>query len=172
MKILTDWGFTREGWRSGQRGEYLVLLQGVLMAGFLVLPSYPLPGVNIAASPKLLYLTWTLAGLLGLFATFLAIKGFLDLGRNLTPLPYPREDGELVQSGAYAIVRHPLYSGLILAAFAWSLFQFSLSHAIATAILFIFFEIKSSREEVWLVDKYPHYAEYQQQVKKLIPWIY
>jgi hypothetical protein len=40
MKFLSDWGFTREGWRSGERGEYLVLLQGVLLIGFVLLPVY------------------------------------------------------------------------------------------------------------------------------------
>ena len=31
MKLLLDWGLTRAGWRSGERGEYLVLLQGSLL---------------------------------------------------------------------------------------------------------------------------------------------
>jgi hypothetical protein len=36
MKLLSDWGFTPEGWRSGARGEYLVLLQGALLIGFVL----------------------------------------------------------------------------------------------------------------------------------------
>ncbi|MEG4571110.1 isoprenylcysteine carboxylmethyltransferase family protein [Microcoleus sp. N3A4] len=171
MKILTDWGFTREGWRNNSRGEYLVLLQGALLAGFAILPVYQLPGFKIE-STQLLYFTWILASILGLAALILIVKGLIDLGKNLTPLPYPREDGELIQTGIYGIVRHPLYSGLILAAFGWTIFQISLSHLIATAILIIFFDIKSNREETWLTQKYPAYSEYSQRVKKLIPGIY
>ncbi len=171
MKILTVWGFTREGWRKNSRGEYLVLLQGGLLAAFTILPVAKPPGVKIE-STQLIYLTWILASILGWGALILIVKGLIDLGKNLTPLPYPREDGLLVKTGIYGIVRHPLYSGLILAALAWTIFQISLSHLAATAILLIFFEIKSSREENWLLQKYPDYSEYRRRVKKLIPGIY
>jgi protein-S-isoprenylcysteine O-methyltransferase Ste14 len=170
-QLLTDWGFTREGWRNNSRGEYLVLLQGALLTGFAILPVYQLPGFKIQ-STQLIYLTWILASILGLGALIFIIKGLIDLGKNLTPLPYPREDGELVQTGIYGIVRHPLYSGLILAAFGWTIWQMSLSHLIATAVLLIFFDIKANREETWLTQKYPDYLEYRQRVKKIIPGIY
>jgi protein-S-isoprenylcysteine O-methyltransferase Ste14 len=171
MKLLSDWGFTRKGWRSGERGEYLVLLQGALLIGFVLLPVYR-PIEWTMDSPALLYLRWGVAAALGVGASALIFKGLLDLGRNLTPLPYPREDGELVRSGVYAIVRHPLYSGLIFAAFNWAIFQLSLSHLIATAILFIFLDAKARREEAWLSEKYPEYLEYKQRVKKLLPGLY
>jgi protein-S-isoprenylcysteine O-methyltransferase Ste14 len=171
MKILSNWGFTRKGWRSNERGEYLVLLQGALLIGFVLLPVYR-PARWTIDSPGLLYLRWGIATALGLWACVLIIKGLLDLGSNLTPLPYPRDDGQLVQSGVYGIVRHPLYSGLIFAAFGWVVFQLSVSHLIATAILFIFFDVKARREEAWLSEKYPEYSEYRQRIKKLIPGLY
>jgi protein-S-isoprenylcysteine O-methyltransferase Ste14 len=171
MKLLSDWGFTRKGWRSGERGEYLVLLQGALLIGFILLPVYR-PTVGNIDSPSLLYLRWGMAAALGLMAFVLIVKGLVDLGDNLTSLPFPRDDGQLVQSGVYAFVRHPLYSGLIFAAFSWVVFQFSLSHLAASAILFAFFDIKARREEAWLTQKYPEYSGYQQQVKKLIPGVY
>ncbi|MEG4024070.1 isoprenylcysteine carboxylmethyltransferase family protein [Microcoleus sp. S13C4] len=171
MKILTDWGFTRESWRNNSRGEYLVLLQGALLTGFAILPVYQLPGLKIQ-STQLLYITWFMASMLGLSGLIFIIKGLIDLGKNLTPLPYPIENGELVQTGIYGIVRHPLYSGLIFAALGWTIFQMSISHLIASAILIIFFEIKASREETWLTEKYPHYSQYSQRVKKLLPGIY
>ncbi|MEG4984526.1 isoprenylcysteine carboxylmethyltransferase family protein [Microcoleus sp. BR0-C5] len=171
MKILTDWGFTREGWRNNSRGEYLVLLQGGLLTAFTLLPVYQLPGLKIQ-STQLLYIIWFMASILGLTGLIFIIKALIDLGKNLTPLPYPREDGELVQTGIYGIVRHPLYSGLILAALGWTLFQMSISHLIVSALLIILFEIKANREETWLTKKYPDYSEYRQKVKKLIPGIY
>jgi protein-S-isoprenylcysteine O-methyltransferase Ste14 len=171
MKLLSDWGFTPEGWRSGERGEYLVLLQGALLIGFMLLPVYR-PAAWAIDSSALLYVGSCIAAVLGLGASVLIVKGLLDLGRNLTPLPYPRDDGQLVQSGAYGIVRHPLYSGLILAALSWVVFQLSLSHLIAAAILFAFFDAKARREEAWLTEKYPEYSDYQQRVKKLIPGVY
>jgi protein-S-isoprenylcysteine O-methyltransferase Ste14 len=170
MKLLSDWGFTRKGWQSNERGEYLVLLQGVLLIGFILLPVYRPVELNL--SPPLLYLRWGVAASLGLVASGFVIKGLLDLGRNLTPLPYPKDDGQLVKTGIYSFVRHPLYSGLIFAAISWVVFQLSLSHLIATAVLFAFFNTKASREEAWLTEKYPEYLEYKQRVKRLIPGVY
>ena len=57
-------------------------------------------------------------------ALVLLVKGLSDLGHSLTPLPYPRDDGQLVQTGVYSLVRHSLYSGLILGTFALSLWRF------------------------------------------------
>ncbi|HSF74208.1 MAG TPA: isoprenylcysteine carboxylmethyltransferase family protein, partial [Microcoleus sp.] len=147
------------------------LLQGALLIGFVILPVYQLPGLKIQ-STQLLAITWILASILVLSALIFILKGLIDLGKNLTPLPYPIENGELVQTGIYGIVRHPLYSGLILAALGWTLFKMSISHLIATAILLIFFDIKARREETWLLEKYPDYSDYRQRVKKLIPGIY
>ena len=38
--------------------------------------------------------------------------------------------------------------------------------------LAVFFDIKSRREEVWLAEHFPDYADYQRRVRKLIPFIY
>lgn len=171
MKLLRDWGFTREGWRSGERGEYWVLLQGVLLMGFVLLPVYR-PIAWKINSQALLYVCWGLSAVLALGASLFIVKGLMDLGSNLTPLPYPRDEGQLVRSGVYGVVRHPLYSGLIFAALSWTVFQLSLSHLVAAAVLFVFLDAKARKEEVWLTQKYSEYSDYQQQVKKLIPGLY
>ncbi len=169
MKLLKEWGFSREGLWNNQRGEYWVFVQGLLLIGFVLLPVARFVEIK---SAEVLYFSWGIGGAIALFSSILIFKGLLDLGRNLTPLPYPRNDGQLVQSGVYSIVRHPLYSGLVLAALSWTIFQVSLSHLIGTVVLFAFFNAKASREEVWLSEKYPDYLEYRQRVKKLIPWVY
>lgn len=169
IKQLSDWGFSAASWK-GQRGEYWVLLQAILLLGYILLPVYHPAG--FAVQPPLLYGVWAVAGLLFCAAVILLVKGLIDLGHNLTPLPYPREAGELVQSGVYSIVRHPLYSGVTLAAAAYAIGQLSISHFVATLVLFVFFNLKANREENWLCERYPEYGNYRQQVKKLIPWIF
>lgn len=169
MKLITDWGFSAESWK-GQRGEYWVLMQGFLLLGYVLLPIYH-PAWLIIETPWL-YGVWLLAGILSAIATVFLVKGLIDLGRNLTPLPYPKADGELIQSGIYRIIRHPLYSGIILAAKAYAIAQLSLSHLLATFVLFLFFNFKADREENWLSEKFATYTEYRQQVKKLIPWVF
>ncbi|MBW4693578.1 MAG: isoprenylcysteine carboxylmethyltransferase family protein [Lyngbya sp. HA4199-MV5] len=169
MNFLTDWGFSTHSWK-GERGEYWVLAQVAIVLGFVALPAYRPPSLNLSA--PVLYGLWFVAAALGLLALVLLAKGLVDLGHSLTPLPYPREDGQLVRSGVYGFVRHPLYGGLIVAAFSWALYKVSLSHLIGTILVFVFFNAKASREERWLLQKYPDYADYQQQVKRLIPWLY
>jgi protein-S-isoprenylcysteine O-methyltransferase Ste14 len=169
MKPLSDWGFSSESWK-GERGEYWVLVQAVLMIGYILLPVYRPDWLVV--QPPLLYSVWAVAALLFLFAITFVIQGLIDLGRNLTPLPYPREDGQLVQTGIYSIVRHPLYSGIILAAKAYAIGQLSLSHLAAILVLFTFFNFKAAREEEWLSQKYTEYPAYRQKVKKLVPWVF
>lgn len=171
MKLLTEWGFTSEGWRNNQRGEYWVLAQALLILSFVVLPVYRPAGLSVNYS-EWLYCTWGVAAILGITALVLFFGGLLDLGGQLTPLPYPKEDGQLIQSGIYNVVRHPVYTGVILAALSWAVLQWSLSHLIAAVVLFVFFNAKAGREEAWLMEKYPNYSDYRQRVKKLIPGLY
>jgi protein-S-isoprenylcysteine O-methyltransferase Ste14 len=155
---------------KGERGEYWVLAQMVLLIGFAWMPVYR--PEHWVEAVWLRDVSWAIAAMLGVTALVLLFKGLLDLGTNLTPLPLPKEQGELIQSGVYGLIRHPLYGGLTLAAFSWALIQLSLSHLLAAVVLLLFFNAKASQEEIWLSQKYPEYADYQQRVKKLIPWLY
>ncbi len=174
MRQLTSWGFSAESWKGG-RGEYWVVAQAGLMLGFLLLPaSRPLFVTQmISQLPSwVVYGIWTTAAALLLGAAILLIKGLVDLGQSLTPLPHPRADGQLVQTGSYGWVRHPLYSGIILAALGIAIGRLSLSHLVGALTLLLFFDLKARREELWLSEKYPDYGDYRQRVKKLIPWLY
>jgi len=69
-------------------------------------------------------------------------------------------------------VRHPIYSGIIIGAFGWSLLRGSIIALVLSVALLVFFHLKSRREERWLVERYPEYADYQKRVKKIIPFIW
>jgi protein-S-isoprenylcysteine O-methyltransferase Ste14 len=100
------------------------------------------------------------------------VTAFKHLGRNLTAYPKPIDDGELTERGAYSIVRHPIYSGVILCVAAWALVTCTISGAFAALIAFVFFDRKAAFEERFLINKYTGYAAYRQHVKKLIPFVY
>ena len=148
----------------GKRGEAWFLLQLVLFA--LILFS---PRIEAYTFPVWL----RLAGLLVLAGGgVLGTAGGLALGRNLSPFPKPVEDGYLVTTGIYRAVRHPIYAGLVLGTLGWGLLMNSLLGVILALVLFLFFDVKSRREERWLLQTYPDYAQYRRRVRKLIPWIY
>lgn len=99
-------------------------------------------------------------------------RGLLDLGRNLTPVPHPRHDAVLVETGVYARVRHPIYGGLIAATVGWALMAASLLTLLLAALLAVFFELKSRREEAWLKAHYAGYATYTTRTRRFIPGLY
>jgi protein-S-isoprenylcysteine O-methyltransferase Ste14 len=170
MKLLSDWGITTNWWR-GNRGEYWVIAQGVLLLIFMLIPAN-IPGFIDLYASVLQYLCWTLTAIFSILTIVFLGRSLFDLGQNLTPLPHPRDDGQLVKTGIYGLVRHPLYSGVIYLALAYASWQMSWVHLLGSIVLFVFFDAKSRIEEVWLTEKFPDYSKYATCVKKLIPWIY
>ena len=151
----------------GPRGEGYVAIQVVLfvaiaLAGLLG-PAWSGP-VRVA--------TDTLGGVLIVGGGILALRGVLDLGDSLTVVPRPRDRSTLVQRGAYALVRHPIYGGLVLAAVGWGLATASPLAIAAGLVLGVFFDLKSRREEGWLEERYADYPAYRSRTRRLIPWLY
>jgi protein-S-isoprenylcysteine O-methyltransferase Ste14 len=95
-----------------------------------------------------------------------------DLRANLTPLPHPRDGATLIHGGVYALVRHPIYGGLIIAAAGWGLLIASFAALVLAALLFAFFDVKSRREEAWLEDRFADYPAYRHRTHRLIPFLY
>jgi protein-S-isoprenylcysteine O-methyltransferase Ste14 len=102
----------------------------------------------------------------------LAAWGLSGLRGALTPFPRPREGAELVVGGAYALVRHPVYGGLIVGSAGWGLLAASFASLAGAAVLFAFFDLKSRREEAWLEETVDGYAEFRRGRRRLIPFVY
>jgi protein-S-isoprenylcysteine O-methyltransferase Ste14 len=102
----------------------------------------------------------------------LMLTGLVSLGRRLTPFPRPLPTSQLCTTGAYALVRHPLYSGILFMAFGWSLYSLSVAGVAFDVLLCVFFDRKAACEEIWLSQQFSGYVGYRSRVKKLIPWIY
>lgn len=149
----------------GQRGGLWVLLQGVLFILFIVAPW---AGGEWARPPLVGVLGWA-ACIVG--AVLLAWSA-AQLGSSLTPFPRPLPTGRLVTDGPYRLVRHPIYSGIVLLCLGVSLVTGNLLRLGMTLVLFIFFDLKSRQEEQWLEERYPEYQSYKARVKKLIPGVY
>jgi protein-S-isoprenylcysteine O-methyltransferase Ste14 len=100
-------------------------------------------------------------GLLAGAGIGLAVWGMKSLGPSLTPGTEPLPGAPLVTTGAYAHVRHPIYSGVVLMlagyTLAWSNWTLAL---IVGVVARQFFEAKARAEERWLVERYPGYARY------------
>jgi protein-S-isoprenylcysteine O-methyltransferase Ste14 len=153
-----------------QNGAAYVLVQAILLGILFLGPTDWWGTLTFSQSvSETLHLIAVALFPLGLLIAFLAA---IQLKRNLTPLPMPVERGELIQTGLYAYVRHPIYFGVILAALAWFLHTQAVLTLVELVALIIFFEIKSKKEEYWMGQVYPEYAGYQKRTAKLIPGVY
>ncbi|MDR7522845.1 MAG: isoprenylcysteine carboxylmethyltransferase family protein [Armatimonadota bacterium] len=157
---------TMPPWWTGTRGEWWVVGQGVLMAALVVVPAawtWDGPWRPL----------WRGAGgvliLLGLGLAALAVR---ELGPNLSALPRPRGRAVLVQTGLYAHTRHPIYGGLILAAVGWALVKESGLHLLLAGGFAGYLYAKAVREEGFLQDRFPEYADYRARTRRLIPWVF
>lgn len=116
--------------------------------------------------------SWALGGGLLALGAWAGVRGERDLGRHRTPFPRPKDDGQLVTTGIYARMRHPLYLAVMALGFTWALL-WSSTPALVLAILQVpFFDAKARREERWLRERFSSYEDYQQQVARFIPGLY
>jgi protein-S-isoprenylcysteine O-methyltransferase Ste14 len=157
-------------WLRGERGEWFVVVQFLLFALVAFGPESA-PGLPLW-SGQMMRIGRPLGLLLGIFGALLIAAGLFNLGSNLTPYPRPKEDAFMVDRGAYAVVRHPIYSGLIIGALGWAMLKGSTLVLLYTVLLFLFFDVKSRKEEEWLAERYSNYGNYQDRVRKLIPFVY
>ena len=93
----------------------------------------------------------------------------LRLGPSLTPLPIPKEDGELITGGFYHYVRHPIYTGVLMAGAGLVVAQASLAHIAGWVLLWGVLMLKALGEERMLAEKYNDYAEYSKKTGRFFP---
>jgi protein-S-isoprenylcysteine O-methyltransferase Ste14 len=144
-----------------------VLIQAVLFAGVVVAglasPRWP----NTLRLPALVIAI--IAGVAGLVLPLSAVR---TLGRSASPFPKPPATSELKETGVYALVRHPIYGGIILLSLGWSLGLGPVA-LIPTVVLAIALVFKSLLEERWLLDRHPSYAAYRIRVRRrFVPYLW
>ena len=152
---------------KSSRGELYVLVQAILLIALFFGPKdvFGLPD-------KLNQTLWWIGQILFYSGIVIAIWAAILLGPNLTPLPKPKPSGQLIQTGLYKLVRHPIYLGVILVSFGWAGIEQTIYTLVLAFIVLIFFDLKSRQEERWLTQKFSEYAEYKMTTKKLIPFVY
>jgi protein-S-isoprenylcysteine O-methyltransferase Ste14 len=111
---------------------------------------------------------------LGLFVLGLALAVWarVYLGRNWGMPMSQKADPELVTTGPYRSVRHPIYSGIILAMIGTTI-AVSLYWLVAVVLLGAYFTYSAFVEERFMTSRFPDsYPEYKRSTKMLIPFIF
>jgi len=115
-------------------------------------------------------------GIVGLLfcssGTFLACWARKKLGENWSLSIQKKENHELIQSGIYGIIRHPIYTGLLMLFVGNAIIVGDYRGIIAVLIVFTSFWFKLLQEEKMLLSIFGRqYIEYQKKTKALIPYI-
>lgn len=102
-----------------------------------------------------------------------AVWSRVVLGRNWSANVTLKEDHELMRTGPYGIVRHPIYSGLLLAICGAVLLRGTAGALFGVAIFLLLFRSKIRTEEGFMLEQFgPAYRLYQGEVKSLIPFVW
>lgn len=137
-----------------------MLIQAILFVGVVV------AGLAGARWPRDLQVPALVIAIIACGAgLWLAASAIGTLGKSVSPFPKPPATSELKESGVYALVRHPIYGGILLLSVAWSL-ALSPWALIPTGALVIALQLKSRLEERWLNDRHPSYAGYRARVRR------
>jgi len=139
--------------------------------------------------PKLLVLfQFTLWGLImlfskGFFGSFLSMTIFI-LGSwlgiwallhnrvgNFNVQPKMKEGAELITSGIYAYIRHPMYLSVILMNFAFVVCHITFFQITLFLALIIVLFLKAKREESLWLEENLKYAEYKRSTKLFLPFL-
>lgn len=109
--------------------------------------------------------------LFGLGLAF-AIWARLNIGRNWGTPMSQKADLELVTTGPYRLVRHPIYSGILIAGLGTAA-ALGWTWLIAVALAGVYFGYSSVVEERFLAKALPDtYPSYQRSTKRFLPFIF
>jgi protein-S-isoprenylcysteine O-methyltransferase Ste14 len=116
-------------------------------------------------------ITGLLAGIVAIGLVF-TLWARAELGRNWSVAVVLKDDHRLIRSGPYAIVRHPIYTGLIVMALGTALDAGAAVGLPLVGALVLVLWIKSRREDELMEVSFPvEYPDYRRHVRAFVPHV-
>ena len=147
--------------KASKKDILFVLAQFILFAAWL----FEIPGLRLNFPDDADWVNLILAGI-GIFIIIIAI---FQLNKNLSPFPTPLENSELIVTGLFHYVRHPIYTGILMVTFFLAIYFNSGYKLIITVLLAILFYYKSEYEEAQLEKRFPGYKSYKAGTGRFYP---
>jgi protein-S-isoprenylcysteine O-methyltransferase Ste14 len=108
-------------------------------------------------------------GLFSFIGLVLGVLFYFSLDSARSVLPAPRETGRLKTTGAYSVIRHPIYSLILVIGISVVIQHQSFVKIVIWIALFCVLLLKANFEEALLREKFPEYREYARKVGKFVP---
>ena len=121
-----------------------------------------IPQIQIIQVTPFSYFVGFLIIIIALIILLVAIK---DLGKNLSPFPRPINNSNLVTTGIYRFMRHPMYYSLIFISFGVFITKLSIYYLFLVTSLGLIIKFKIALEEQYLDNKFKNYLIYKNEVK-------
>jgi protein-S-isoprenylcysteine O-methyltransferase Ste14 len=163
---------TKQSVYQESRAQRLRYVTPILVGGFLLAKGHRLSDpLDLRVIPHVDALAWT-GVVLCIAGLAFCIWARFTLGRNWSGVVTLKGGHELITRGPYALVRHPIYTGLLTMFVATVIVLGHVAGIIAMPLVFVSIWIKLRYEEKLMLQKFPdEYAAYQRRVKRLIPFI-
>jgi len=100
-----------------------------------------------------------------IIAFIILLVAIKDLGRNLSPFPRPIKNSNLVTTGIYRFMRHPMYYSLMFISFGVFITKLSIYYLFLLISLGLIIKFKIALEEKYLNNKFKNYLLYKNEVK-------
>ena len=164
--------WTKQSVYQESRAQRLRYAIPIVLGGFLLAKGRRLSDpLNHRVIPHVEALAW-IGVVLCVAGLAFCIWARFTLGRNWSGVVTLKGGHELITRGPYALVRHPIYTGLIIMVVGTVVVLGHIAGIIAMPFIFVSFWIKLRYEEKLMLQKFPdEYAAYQRRVKRLIPFI-
>ncbi len=150
----------------------LVRLVSIVCAiAILWLPTVPLPLLNERLLPVGISCFWSGAAVTATGLLF-SVWARRHLGTNWSQSVTVKEGHELITSGPYALVRHPIYTGLLLGFLGCAVARGEWRGLLAVILVFGVLWRKLKLEEKWMRDRFGGpYEAYSRRVAALVPYV-
>ena len=144
----------------------------ILVGGYLVFKGQRLSDpLNLRVIPRVDALAWT-GVVLCIAGLAFCIWARFTLGRNWSGVVTFKGGHELIMRGPYALVRHPIYTGLVTMLATTVVVLGHVAGIIGMPLVLVSIWIKLRYGEKLMLQKFPgQYTAYQRRVKRLIPFI-
>ena len=176
IAFVVYWQIKAVDTKTTQRLEPLAsrifrLLTMLIAIALLLIPRIPLPWLYVQLWPSGFWPFWlgaaiTVSGLL------FAVWAREHLGRNWSRSVTIKQGHELITTGPYAVVRHPIYTGVLTGILGTAIALSQVRGLIALVLFFLAFWVKLRMEEEWMRSQFGEtYAAYVQRSAALIPYL-